>query len=53
MENPLEWNNVEKVINAALEQHRKDLGEDIIGASDVRYIYNALRDHGFLKDEYN
>lgn len=50
MENPLCWNEIEKTIDAAIRVHQEDMDEGVIGASDVRYIYDALLAKGYIND---
>jgi hypothetical protein len=52
MENPLEWNEVQKTIHESVAQCDKDQCDGIVGHSYVMYIYNALKKKGYLKDEY-
>lgn len=50
MENPLSWNDIEKTIFAAMVAHNKDMADGLVGASDVRYIYDALKNKGYLNE---
>lgn len=52
-ENPLNWNDVQRVIDAALRKHRTDMESGVVGWSDVMYIYNALVASGYLIDQRN
>lgn len=52
MENPATWNEVQKAIAEAIEEHAKDIQEGVCGTSEVSKIYIKLRERGFLKSEF-
>lgn len=52
MENPATWNAVQLTIHNAMVKADEDFVKGIIGASLVTYIYNALKENGFLNDSH-
>lgn len=52
MENPVTWNDVEITIQETMVEVDKDFVAGVVGHSYVRRIYNALKEKGFLKEEF-
>jgi len=52
MENPATWNEVQKAIAEAIEEHAKDIQSGVCGLSEVTQIYMKLCERGFLKTEF-
>lgn len=52
MENPATWNEVQKSIAEAMEEHAKDSQDMVCGTSEVTKIYMKLYERGFLKSEF-
>ncbi len=52
MENPATWNEVQKAIAEAIEEHAKDIQEGVCGTSEVTKIYTKLCQRSFLKSEF-
>ncbi len=42
MENPASWNEAVKIIDEAIQEHRKDIKEGVCGLSLAQTIYNKL-----------
>lgn len=51
MENPLSWNAAQKAIFEALCEHFQATEKHVEDGSQVYYIYNALKNKGFLKQD--
>ena len=52
MENPADWNEVEKAINVVISQQDEDMANGVIGGSLILNIYTMLKTQGYLKDQY-
>lgn len=51
MENPNTWGPVEKTIAKAITDADKAFANGVMGKSIVRYISDALREAGYLKED--
>jgi hypothetical protein len=51
MENPACWNEIQKAIFEAMQEHDRSIEEGCVGGSDVLYIYNKLKAKGMLKEK--
>lgn len=50
MENPSTWTPIEHTIHEAMVKADMDFVKNIIGKSVVRYISDALKEKGYLKE---
>lgn len=48
MENPATWNEIEKAIAEALNEHEDAMRRGVIGVSNVRTVFNKLAERGFI-----
>jgi hypothetical protein len=51
MENPASWNEAQKIISEAIQEHETSKKAGVFGLSLVATIYNALNVKGYLNDK--